>query len=60
MATASNTVKTPVVGAPPYQLTLEDRLRWAQIADVMAQANHYAVNRFFFLFCTYVLINFNF
>lgn len=43
MATASNTVKAPVVGAPPYQLTLEDRLRWAQIADVMAQANHYAV-----------------
>ncbi|XP_050296688.1 uncharacterized protein LOC126736402 [Anthonomus grandis grandis] len=42
MATASNTVKTPVVGAPPYQLTLEDRVRWAQIADVMAQANHYA------------------
>ncbi|XP_066249149.1 uncharacterized protein pwn isoform X2 [Euwallacea similis] len=42
MATASNTVKTPVMGAPPYQLTLEDRLRWAQIADVMAQANHYA------------------
>ncbi|XP_076259530.1 calcium-binding EGF-like domain-containing protein pawn isoform X2 [Rhynchophorus ferrugineus] len=42
MATVSNTVKTPVVGAPPYQLTLEDRLRWAQIADVMAQANHYA------------------
>lgn len=42
MATASNTAKTPVVGAPPYQLTLEDRLRWAQIADVMAQANHYA------------------
>lgn len=44
MATAGNTVKTPVVGAPPYQLTLEDRLRWAQIADVMAQANHYAVS----------------
>lgn len=44
MATASNTVKAPVVGAPPYQLTLEDRLRWAQIADVMAQANHYAVS----------------
>ncbi|XP_057652255.1 uncharacterized protein LOC130891484 [Diorhabda carinulata] len=42
MATASNTAKTPVVGAPPYQLTLEDRLRWAQIADVMAQSNHYA------------------
>ncbi|KAH0822100.1 hypothetical protein GEV33_000691 [Tenebrio molitor] len=42
MATASNTVKAPVMGAPPYQLTLEDRLRWAQIADVMAQANHYA------------------
>lgn len=46
MATASNTVKGPVVGAPPYQLTLEDRLRWAQIADVMAQANHYAVSLF--------------
>jgi hypothetical protein len=45
MATASNTVKAPVMGAPPYQLTLEDRLRWAQIADVMAQANHYAVSR---------------
>ncbi|KAK9886646.1 hypothetical protein WA026_017567 [Henosepilachna vigintioctopunctata] len=42
MATASNTVKAPVVGGPPYQLTLEDRLRWAQLADVMAQANHYA------------------
>lgn len=46
MAAASNTVKTPPVGAPPYQLTLEDRLRWAQIADVMAQANHYAVSAF--------------
>lgn len=44
MATASNTVKTPPMGGPPYQLTLEDRLRWAQIADVMAQANHYAVS----------------
>lgn len=44
MATASNTVKAPVMGAPPYQLTLEDRVRWAQIADVMAQANHYAVS----------------
>jgi len=48
MATASNTVKTPVMGAPPYQLTLEDRLRWAQIADVMAQANHYAVSHLCF------------
>lgn len=28
----------------PYQVTLEDRMRWAQIADVMAQSNHYAVN----------------
>lgn len=40
-------VKTPVVGQPPYQITLEDRMRWAQIADVMAHAqvnqNHYAV-----------------
>lgn len=37
-------VKTPVMGQAPYQVTLEDRMRWAQIADVMAQANHYAVN----------------
>lgn len=38
------TVKTPVMGQAPYQVTLEDRMRWAQIADVMAQANHYGVN----------------
>ncbi|KAL0267627.1 UNVERIFIED_CONTAM: hypothetical protein PYX00_009842 [Menopon gallinae] len=36
------TVKTPNVGGPPYQVSIEDRIRWAQIADVMAQANHYA------------------
>jgi hypothetical protein len=36
-------VKTPTMGTAPYQVTLEDRMRWAQIADVMAQANHYAV-----------------
>nr|XP_014085266.1 mucin-5AC isoform X3 [Bactrocera oleae] len=28
-------------GQPGYQVTLEDRMRWAQIADVMAQTNHY-------------------
>lgn len=45
MATGGSTVKTPGVGAPPYQVSLEDRLRWAQIADVMAHAtNHYAVS----------------
>jgi len=40
MATAArnNTIKAPA----PYTVSLEDRLRWAQIADVMAQANHYA------------------
>lgn len=38
------TVKTPNVGAPPYQVSIEDRIRWAQIADVMAQTNHYAVS----------------
>lgn len=41
-------VKTPAVGTPPYQVTLEERLRWAQIADAMAQvqaSNHYAVSR---------------
>lgn len=54
MAAASNTVKTPPVGAPPYQLTLEDRLRWAQIADVMAQANHYAVR--ICLKCNHIVI----
>ncbi|XP_050673556.1 uncharacterized protein LOC126971345 [Leptidea sinapis] len=39
---ASNTIKTPPVGLPPYQVTLEERMRWAQIAEAMAQANHYA------------------
>lgn len=34
-------VKTPSMGQAPYQVSLEDRMRWAQIADVMAQANHY-------------------
>nr|XP_018902435.1 PREDICTED: uncharacterized protein LOC109034002 [Bemisia tabaci] len=41
MPTGGSTVKTPVVGAPPYQVSIEDRLRWAQIADAMAHANHY-------------------
>lgn len=36
-------VKTPAMGTAPYQVTLEDRMRWAQIADVMAQSNHYGV-----------------
>lgn len=36
-------MKTPVMGAPPYQVSIEDRLRWAQIADAMAHANHYGV-----------------
>lgn len=40
----TGTVKTPVMGQTPYQVTLEDRMRWAQIADVMAQANHYGVS----------------
>lgn len=44
MGGAGSTVKTPVVGGPPYQVTMEDRIRWAQIADVMAQSNHYAVS----------------
>uniref|UniRef100_A0A336KMW4 CSON011234 protein n=1 Tax=Culicoides sonorensis TaxID=179676 RepID=A0A336KMW4_CULSO len=38
----NGTVKTPVMGQTPYQVTLEDRMRWAQIADVMAQSNLYA------------------
>ncbi|XP_022921315.2 uncharacterized protein [Onthophagus taurus] len=42
MGANGSTIKAPPVGAPPYQLTMEDRLRWAQIADAMAQANHYA------------------
>ncbi|XP_065215388.1 uncharacterized protein pwn isoform X2 [Planococcus citri] len=41
MPSGASTVKTPVMGAPPYQVSLEDRLRWAQIADAMAHANHY-------------------
>lgn len=43
MPSGGSTVKTPVMGAPPYQVSLEDRLRWAQIADAMAHANHYGV-----------------
>lgn len=27
-----------------FKVTLEERMRWAQLADVMAQANHYAVS----------------
>lgn len=42
MTTAGQQVKSPVMAQAPYQVTLEDRMRWAQIADVMAQANHYA------------------
>lgn len=33
-------MKTPQT---PYQATLEERMRWAQIADAMAQSNHYGV-----------------
>jgi hypothetical protein len=35
--------KGGAIGTIPYQVGLEERIRWAQIADVMAQANHYAV-----------------
>uniref|UniRef100_A0A1A9WPB4 EGF-like domain-containing protein n=1 Tax=Glossina brevipalpis TaxID=37001 RepID=A0A1A9WPB4_9MUSC len=35
-------LKTSALPQPGYQVTLEDRMRWAQIADVMAQSNHYA------------------
>ncbi|GBP40221.1 Protocadherin Fat 4 [Eumeta japonica] len=38
----ANTIKTPPVGQPPYQVSIEERMRWAQIAEAMAQANHYA------------------
>lgn len=44
----NGTVKTPVMGQTPYQVTLEDRMRWAQIADVMAQSNLYAVRSLMF------------
>ncbi|XP_037717321.1 uncharacterized protein LOC119551826 isoform X4 [Drosophila subpulchrella] len=38
-----NTAPLKSAGLPQagYQVTLEDRMRWAQIADVMAQTNHY-------------------
>ncbi|CAH2084286.1 unnamed protein product [Euphydryas editha] len=39
---AANTVKIPPVGQPPYQVTLEERMQWAQMAEAMAQASHYA------------------
>lgn len=38
-------------GQQAYQVSLEDRMRWAQIADVMAQSNHYAVSKRLFSFC---------
>lgn len=38
-------LKSSALPQPGYQVTLEDRMRWAQIADVMAQSNHYAVCR---------------
>lgn len=40
-----NTAPLKSAGLPQagYQVTLEDRMRWAQIADVMAQTNHYGV-----------------
>lgn len=44
MTAGSSTVKTPAVGSPPYQVSLEERLWWAQMADVLVQANHYAVS----------------
>uniref|UniRef100_A0A1I8P3G9 EGF-like domain-containing protein n=1 Tax=Stomoxys calcitrans TaxID=35570 RepID=A0A1I8P3G9_STOCA len=34
-------LKSAALPQPGYQVTLEDRMRWAQIADVMAQTNHY-------------------
>lgn len=52
MPTGGSTVKTPVVGAPPYQVSIEDRLRWAQIADAMAHANHYGVSILLTTLCT--------
>lgn len=36
-------LKSAALPQPGYQVTLEDRMRWAQIADVMAQTNHYGV-----------------
>lgn len=35
--------KSGTMGTIPYQVGLEERIRWAQIADVMAQSNHYAI-----------------
>jgi len=49
MPTGGSTVKTPVIGGPPYQVSIEDRMRWAQIADAMAHANHYAVSTYYYI-----------
>lgn len=40
-ANLENHMKT--MQSKTYQAALEDRMRWAQIADVMSQSNHYAV-----------------
>lgn len=36
-------------GKSTMELQLEDRMRWAQIADVMSQSNHYAVRKWLIL-----------
>lgn len=37
-------------GKSTMELQLEDRMRWAQIADVMSQSNHYGVRLKLFVF----------
>lgn len=56
-ANLENHMKT--MQSKTYQAALEDRMRWAQIADVMSQSNHYAVfNRFFFFLLLLIALYF--
>lgn len=42
--TALGPTQLKAAQATPYEVTLQERMRWAQIADAMTQSNHYAVN----------------
>lgn len=57
-------VKSTAVTQPCSQISLEDRMRWTQIAKIMAQKNHYRVielkNKqlfFYFIFFKYVFLS---
>lgn len=48
-------LKSPRICQTPYQLTLEERMRWAHVADVMAQSNPYDVREFTIFIFTFLI-----